>query len=78
MNSERIMTVIAEAIENQLRDNDPKETKETLDRLMEKRLSESEALARITMVLTEEMFEVFKFNKEFNTLRYIMKLNELE
>ena len=78
MNTDKIMEIMAQALDNQLRDREPKETRETLERLIQEGNSEDEAKTKILLVLTEEMFEVFRNKKEFNQQAYVDKLKELK
>lgn len=77
MNTDKIMEVMFQALENQLRDKEPKEAKQTLERLMKAGDSEDEAKTKILLVLTEEMFEVFRNKKEFNQQAYVNRLRQL-
>lgn len=78
MNTDKIMDVMFQALENQLRDEEPKETKETLERLIQSGDTEDEAKTKILLVLTEEMFEVFRNKKEFNQQAYVDRLRVLK
>ena len=64
-------------IDNQIRDNNPPETKQTLDRLISEGISEKEAKDMIGGVVISEIFDVLKSKKEFNEERYIAALNKL-
>jgi len=66
-----------EVVDNQLADNDPPETRETLNRLMKKGISEGDAKIYIAQVASLEMFDILKHQKEFNLNRYIKNLNRL-
>lgn len=77
MRSEKILEVATQAIENQLRDSDPVDTKQTLEKLIDRGVPENEAKTMITILFMEEMFQVFKNKNEFNIERYIQKLKEL-
>ncbi len=66
-----------ETVENQLADNDPPETKETLDRLVKQGIREEDAKLHIAQAVCVEVFDVMKHQKEFNAKRYLMNLKRL-
>lgn len=66
-----------EVIDNQITNNDPPETKQTLDRLVSESIPEKEAKELIGCVVISEVFEVLKNEKEFDLSRYIAALNKL-
>jgi hypothetical protein len=68
---------IIEVVENQLRANDPPETRYTLKRLVEQGHSEAEAKNLIGCVVVSEIFDVLKSQKEFNIERYRVALAKL-
>ena len=65
---------IFEIIKNQLRDNDPPETKNTYDRLMKSGFDDFETRQMIGQCLAGELFDVMKFGKPYNNERYIKNL----
>jgi hypothetical protein len=73
----RLRAAILEVINNQLRDNEPPETKKTLIRLQGQGFSEEEALKLIGYVVASEVFSVLKENRHYDKLRYISALNAL-
>ena len=75
--SDRTREVIFEVVENQIRKNDPPETKETLDRLVQSGQSREEALRLIAGVLANEMFEVMKSKRRYDNTRYVANLARL-
>ncbi len=75
--SNRAREVILEAVENQIRRNDPREAKETLDRLIQAGQTREEALRLIAGVLANEMFEVMKSKSNFDNARYVANLARL-
>lgn len=75
--SNRAREVILEAVENQIRKNDPIEAKETLDRLIQSGQSREEALRLIAGVLANEMFNVMKSKSHFDNARYVANLARL-
>ena len=68
---------IIEIIENQLRDNNPKETKITLERLMASGESRENSMRFIASAVIVEISEIFKNGTEFNEQRYIKNLRAL-
>ena len=72
--SDRAREVIFAAVENQIRRNDPPETKETLDRLIQTGQSRENALRLIAAVLANEMYEVMKSKRQFDNARYVANL----
>ena len=68
---------IVEVIENQLRDNEPPETKVTLDRLMAMGESRENAIRYIASALSVEIFEALKNSTSYNEERYIKNLKAL-
>jgi len=74
---EILRAAIFEALENQLRDNSPPETRETLDRLLAEGFLEKEAKRLITCALSAEIFAVMKSGKPSDPARYIGYLKKL-
>jgi len=68
---------LVEAVENQLRDNDPPETQEALDRLLVLGESRENALRYIASVLSVEVYEVMRNKESFNRSRYVKNLEAL-
>ena len=68
---------ILEVVDNQLRDLDPPETKETYDRLMADGTSDQEARRLIGCVVSSEIFDVLKKQQPFDRDRFIKGLNKL-
>ena len=77
MNKKQMRKIFLEIIDNQIRDNNPPETKETLDRLISEGISEKEAKDLIGCVVISEIFDVLKNKEEFNEERYIAALDKL-
>jgi hypothetical protein len=75
--SPQLTAAILEAVDNQLRDLNPPETKETYDRLIASGISDKEARRLITVALSTEMFEVLKHKKDYNPQRYVASLRKL-
>ena len=68
---------IFEIIKNQLRDNDPPETKTTYDRLIKNGFDDFQTRQMIGQCLAVELFDVVKFGKPYNNERYIKNLKAL-
>jgi hypothetical protein len=68
---------IFEIIRNQIKDNDPPETKITYNRLIKQGYSDFETKQLIGQCIAVELFQVLKFQKPFDEKRYIKNLNNL-
>jgi hypothetical protein len=68
---------VLEAIENQIRDNDPPETALTLARLMRGGESRENAMRLIGCAMAVEIFEILKNNRPFDERRYAENLRRL-
>ncbi len=68
---------LLEAVENQLRENDPPETRATLARLLQEGYAELEAKRLIATVLISEMNDMLKTNRPYNNARYVEALRRL-
>ena len=75
--SPQLTAAIMEAVNNQLRDSNPPETKETYDRLVASGISNKEARQLIAIALSTEMFEMLKHKKDYSQQRYIASLRKL-
>ena len=74
---QRLREAILEVINNQIRDNDPPETKQALDRLQEEGFSKEETLKLIGYVVASEVFTVLKENRSYDKKKYVSALNAL-
>jgi len=74
---QRIGEAMLKIVENQLEENNPVDTKITLDRLMAMGESRENAMRYIATVLSVEIFEMMKDSVPFNEIRYIEKLKIL-
>lgn len=72
-----VTETILEVVENQLRDLDPPETKETYDRLVASGFSDDQARRLIAAVLLDEISRVLKHTQTYNPERYIASLKKL-
>jgi len=68
---------LAEVIENQLAENNPPETKQTLERLIKSGETRENAIRYIACALSVEVFGAIKHNEPYNQERYINNLNAL-
>ena len=74
---QRAGEAVIEAVENQLAENNPPETKETLDRLMSEGQSKENAMRHIATALVIEIFGAIKNKEQYNEERYIKNLKAL-
>jgi len=75
--NEIMKAVILETVENQLRDNDPPETRQTYERLISDGYSDQEARELIGAAVSTEIFNVLKSNKPYDRKRYVAALLRL-
>ena len=68
---------VFEAINNQIEDNDPPETKKTYDRLMKELKNHDEVMEYLGVVMRSEILDILKTKKPFNRKRYVERLNKL-
>ena len=69
--------MILEVVENQIRDNDPPETRQTLRRLIKEGFSREEAVELIGAVVVNEIYNVLKQEENFNRKRFVAALRQL-
>jgi hypothetical protein len=72
-----LRAAILEVVENQIRNNDPPQTAQTLKRLVESGQSEDEAKRLIGCVVASEIFDVLKKQEPFNIDRFARALKNL-
>ena len=72
-----LKAAIFEIVDNQLRENDPPETKQTLQRLQNMGISEEDARACIARVVCFEIYDIMKRGEMFNRERYVGRLERL-
>ena len=68
---------ILEVVDNQINNNDPPETAQTLNRLKNEGYSENDARELLATVVSVEIFDVLKNQEEFNRERFVKALNNL-
>lgn len=64
-------------VRNQIRQNDPPETKQTYDRLIKEGFPKDEVMRQLAVVVAAEIYDVTKNKEPFNQERYIKRLNNL-
>ena len=74
---QRLGELIVEVAENQIKENSPPETKNTLERLISLGESRENAMRYIASVLSIEIYDIVKKEIPFNEKRYINNLNKL-
>jgi hypothetical protein len=73
----RLQAAFLEAVENQLRDNDPPETRLTYERLIRQGQSEQDAKGLIGAAIAAETYWILKGKEPFNHARFVKTLNDL-
>ena len=76
-NPEVVSAAMYEVVDNQLRDGEPPETKQTLERLLAEGHSRSEARRLIAAAVSSEIFEVLKHKRPYDQARYVAALARL-
>jgi hypothetical protein len=69
--------LIIQAIKNQIRQNNPPETKETFDRLRSAGHPKEEVYRMLGCVMTSEIYEVMKHERVFDRDLYVRRLQAL-
>jgi len=69
--------IILEVVENQIRDNDPPETRKTLKRLLKEGFSREESVELIGTVVVHELYNVLKQHEYFDRKRFVAALRQL-
>jgi len=72
-----LKAVFLEIVENQLADNNPPETRETLDRLIARGISEDDSKRYIAQAILVEIYDILKYKNEFRLDRYLKNLKRL-
>ena len=76
-NPDVVRAAMFRVVDNQLRDGEPPETKQTLDRLVAEGHSQSEARRLIAAVVASEIFEVLKRKRPYDRAGYVAALQRL-
>lgn len=77
MQNPRVRAAILQIVENQLRNDDPPDTKQTLERLLAAGHTRDAAVAMIGTAVTTEIWEILHEHKTFDLASYISALKEL-
>lgn len=77
MTNPRLRKAVLDVVRNQIRANDPPETKRTLDRLLAAGHSRREAMDMIARVVVEEIWDILKRNEPFDEDRFVKALKAL-
>ncbi|HMJ46565.1 MAG TPA: hypothetical protein VK498_04515 [Ferruginibacter sp.] len=75
--NENMRAIIFQVVDNQIKSNDPPETKVTFKRLLDLGYSKFEVKQLIGQCISVEMFDVMKNQKPFNEKRYVKNLQQL-
>jgi hypothetical protein len=75
--NELLREQILQVVENQLRTNDPPETKQTYKRLTESGISDEDARIYIGQCVVVEIYDVLKNQQPFNQERFVSNLKKL-
>ena len=73
----KLKAVFMEIVDNQIRENNPPETKTTYNRLKDSGFSDEDAKQYIGQAVAFEMFYVLKHQEPFNGERYTRNLSKL-
>jgi len=73
----KLKAVFMEVVENQIRNGDPPETRETLERLKSDGVSEDDARLYIGQAVCIEVWDALHNKKEFNMERFVRNLKAL-
>jgi hypothetical protein len=75
--NELLREQILQVVENQLRTNDPPETKQAYKRLTESGISDEDARIYIGQCVAVEIYDVLKNQQPFNQERFVSNLKKL-
>ncbi len=68
---------VMNVVDNQIRNNNPPQTRQTYNRLVAEGHSKKEAKRLIACVVSSEIFDMLKKHEEFNEDRFVKALNKL-
>lgn len=77
MDKKAIRAAIDDIIDNQLRAEDPPETKQTLERLLREGWNIKDARALIAQCAVVEIFDIMKHHTTFDLDRFVRNLHNL-
>jgi hypothetical protein len=69
--------LILQVVENQIKENDPPETRQTVERLRTDGYTRGEAKRLVAMAVAVELFHIMKHREPFNRVRFIQNLRQL-
>lgn len=69
-----LRATIMEVVDNQLRDNEPAETRQTYERLLGEGYSPEEARNLIGNIVVQEIYDVMKQGQPYDQARFVAKL----
>jgi len=72
-----LQQTIFEIIENQVRDGNPPETRQTLERLIQSGINETDAKKYIGQCVAVELFHIMQHHQPFDEKRYVQNLLNL-
>lgn len=72
-----LQAAFMEIVDNQIQDNEPPETRETLHRLQSQGFSEQDAKRYIGQAVCVEVWNILKHQRTFNRERYLRNLKNL-
>jgi ribosomal protein L11 methylase PrmA len=72
-----LRAAILEAVENQITNNNPPETRQTYERLLREGISEHDAKVLIANIVAAEIFEVINRREPYNHERFVLALSRL-
>lgn len=72
-----LRTTLLEVVDNQLREENPPETKQTYERLLRDGYTDEAARKLIAAVVSREIFDILKHQQPFNHTRYLHALKRL-
>ena len=75
--NKRLQTAVLEVVDNQIRALNPRETKETFDRLVREGHDDDEARRLIGCVVVSEIFDILKKMEPFDEKRFVAALRKL-
>lgn len=74
---ERLRETMLEVVDNQLREGDPPEAKQTYARLLRAGFPDEEARRLIAAVMLTEIYDILKQQQPYNEARYLAALARL-
>ena len=77
MAKEQAKAVILETVENQLRDNNPPETRQTYERLLAEGYSDKDARLLIGSIVVHQLYRVLKTRSPYNQEAFVADLARL-